>query len=151
VNRAFQASGDVRTPLVLGIISTVCNISLSVLLIVRFDYGVLGAAWGFIAGPVPSLCIALALIHRGKMVIRPPRRHTLRLDLSVLKSVTRIGLPSGFMSLFMSLVGVIVMATLGSLEEGVSAQAAYTAGYITPRLPIWTRRRPEPMRLKQCS
>lgn len=130
VNRAFQASGDVRTPLVLGIISTVCNVSVSVVLITVFDLGVLGAAWGFIVGPVPSLCIALALIYHGKMVIRPPKRYTLRLDLDVLKSVTRIGLPTGIMSLLMTLVGVIIMSMLGSLKESVTAQAAYTVGYI---------------------
>ncbi len=130
VNRAFQATGDVKMPLVLGVISTVCNICVNVLLIVKFEMGVMGAAWGFVFGSVPSLCIAIILIYRGKMVIRPPKRHTLALDLNVLKAVTRIGLPTGITAFLATLVGVFILAMLGSLEESVSAQAAFSVGYL---------------------
>ena len=130
LNRAFQASGDVKMPLVLGIVSTVCNVCVNVLLIVVFDLGVVGAAWGFVFGPVTSLCIALFFIYRGKMVIRPPKRHTLRLDFSVLKAVIRIGFPTGITAFLATLVGVIIFAMLGSLEESAAAQAAYSVGYL---------------------
>ena len=130
LNRAFQASGDVKMPLVLGIISTVCNVCVNVLLIVVFNLGVVGAAWGFVFGPVTSLCIALVFIYRGKMVIRPPKRHTLKLDLNVLKTVTRIGFPTGVTAFLATLVGVIIFAMLGSLEESAAAQAAFSVGYL---------------------
>jgi putative MATE family efflux protein len=130
VNRAFQATGDVRMPLVLGIISTVVNISLNYVLIAVLDLGVIGAAWGFVAGPLPSLCIALILIYRGHMVIRPPKRHTLGLDFSVLKVVTRIGLPTGITSFLAIGSGVIVLGLVGSTEESSAAQAAYSVGYL---------------------
>ncbi len=130
VNRAFQATGDVRVPLILGLVSTVCNICVNILLISVFDMGVLGAAWGFIAGPVPSFCIAIFLIHRKKMVIRFPKRLTIGLDLGVIRSVLRIGLPTGIMSFLMTFVGVTMLSMLGTLDDSAAAQAAYTIGYI---------------------
>ena len=130
LNRAFQATGDVRVPLVLGVISTVFNISINVVLIVVLDMGVIGAAWGFVFGPIPSLCIALHLIYANKMVIRPPKNHTLKLDFSVLRSVIHIGLPTGITAFLATLVGVIMLAMLGSLEESAAAQASFSIGYL---------------------
>lgn len=130
LNRAFQASGDVRMPLVLGIISMIVNITINVLLIVVFDMGLMGAAWGFIIGPMPSLFLAILMIYRGKMVIRPPRKHTLLLDFGVLKNVVRIGLPTGVTALLATLVGVVILSMLGSLENGTAAQAVYSIGYL---------------------
>ena len=130
VNRAFQATGDVRMPLVLGIISTIVNVSLNYLLIAKLEMGVMGAAWGFIAGPVPSLFIALFLIYKGHMVIRPPKKHTFGLDFDVLKVVTRIGLPTGITSFLAIGSGVIILALVGSTENTAAAQAAYSVGYL---------------------
>jgi len=130
VNRAFQATGDVRMPLILGIISTVVNISINYVLIARFDMGVMGAAWGFVVGPVPSLCIALMLIYAGRMVIRPPKHHTLGLDFSILKVVIRIGLPTGITSVLAIGSGLVIMALVGSTKESAAAQAAYSVCYL---------------------
>jgi putative MATE family efflux protein len=129
LNRAFQATGDVRMPLILGAISTAVNICVNIFLIVVLDMGVEGAAWGFVCGPVPSLCLALYFIYSKRMVIRPPKKHTLGLDFNVLKSVIRIGLPTGITSFLATLAGVIILSILGSLEESAAAQAAYSLCY----------------------
>lgn len=126
LTRSFQACGDVKTPLMLAILSTVCNIGLNVLFIVYLDMGVKGVAFGFILGPLPSLCIALWLIFSGRAVIRPPKRFTLIPDLNVLKLTLRIGIPTGISALLATGVGAAMLSMLGSLEESAAAQAAFT-------------------------
>ena len=92
---AFQASGDPKTPLVLGILATMLNIGISAVLITGIgpfpQLGAIGAAIGTVLAPLFTVAISVTLVLRRKMVLQPPAQFRLWPDLSVIK-VVRIGI-----------------------------------------------------------
>ena len=130
---AMQASGDPRTPLVLGILATLLNIVLSAVLITGLGpipkLGATGAALATCLAPLVSVLIALRLIMQHKLIIQPPRRLLVMPDLSVLRVVARIGLPTGLGAVVLNLGGVFLLRYIGSLEHSAAAQAAFTICY----------------------
>lgn len=132
---AFQASGDAKTPLVLGILATLLNMSLSVVLITGMGpfpaLGAVGAALGTVLAPFFTVTISVILVLRRKMLILPPDRYRIVPDFSVVKVITRIGIPTGIQGVLLNIGGVLLLRFLGSMEESISAaaQAAYTICY----------------------
>lgn len=133
LNSAFQATGDPRTPLKLGILTTALNVILSYVLIVgpgSFpSFGALGAAIGTVIAPIPSVAISIWLIARHKTIVGAPEHFTLVPDFKVIRSVARIGIPTGIQAVLLNVGGVILLRFIGALEEGAAAQAAYTICY----------------------
>ena len=130
---AFQASGDPKVPLILGILATGLNIALSTLFITGPGpipaLGTVGAALGTVLAPLVSAAIALLLIARHKTLLQPPKRLKLIPDLSVVRVVARIGLPTGIQGVLLNIGGVFLLKYIGSLEFSAAAQAAYTICY----------------------
>lgn len=130
---AFQASGDPKTPLFLGILSTILNIAISVVLITGMgpfpEMGTAGAALGTVIAPMVSVCIAISLILSRKTIIHPPARFTLVPDFEVMRVVARIGLPSGIQGVLLNLGGVFLLVFIGLIAHSDAAQAAYTICY----------------------
>lgn len=133
VGGALRAAGDARTPLRLGILLTVLNIVLNVILIPGLGpiprLGTTGAALGtVIAGGVVSL-VALYLLFSGRLVVAFHKGMGLRPDWSIIRSLFRFGLPTGFQGIAMNIAGVLLLRFIGSLEQSAEAQAAYAVGY----------------------
>lgn len=130
---AFQASGDAKTPLKLGILSTVLNIGISTVLITGMGpfpkLGTIGAALGTILATLVSASIALSLVLRRKTIIEPPATFTLWPDFAIIKVIARIGLPTGVQGVLLNLGGVFLLKFIGTLEQSAAAQAAYTICY----------------------
>ncbi len=133
VTGAFNASGDPRTPLKLGVFTTLLNISISMVLIPgRGPFpalGTTGAALGSVIAPFVSVAIALSLVIRRKMIIQPPRRWLLLPNLSIVATVVRIGLPTGIQGVLLNIGGVCLLRFIGLLEFSSAAQAAYSICY----------------------
>ncbi|MFP4193274.1 MAG: MATE family efflux transporter, partial [Candidatus Hydrogenedentota bacterium] len=130
---AFQASGDPKTPLMLGALTTSLNIGLSITLITGLGpfpaMGAAGAALATSLAPICSILIGLSLIYRRKMIIQPPPRYTLKLDIALLKDTARIGLPTGIQAVMLNFGGVLLFRKLGVLPHSAAAQAAFTICY----------------------
>lgn len=130
---AFQASGDPRTPLYLGVLSTILTATLSLTLIPGLGpfpkLGVMGAAIGVCFGPLPSVLIAIGLIARGHTVFSVPLGRDLLPDFRIVGEVLRIGLPTGLQSVLLNIGGAILLRFIGALENSAEAQAAYTLCY----------------------
>jgi len=132
---AFQASGDPKTPLVLGVLSTILNIVITAVLIAGLGpfpkMGTSGAALGTVLAPLASVMIALTLIMRKKMIIQPPQVFTLIPDLGVVRQIAKIGLPTGVQGVLLNVGGVALLRYFSVLEDDVAAAAlaAYTLCY----------------------
>jgi putative MATE family efflux protein len=130
---AFRSAGDARTPLRLGILLTVLNIVLNVILIRGLGpipgFGTAGAAMGtVISGAVVSAIVLWILLsHTG--VVAFPRGGPWRPDWSIIRELFRFGLPTGFQGIAMNVGGVILLRFIGSLAESAEAQAAYAVSY----------------------
>ena len=131
---ALRAAGDARTPLRLGIILTMLNIALNLILIPGLGpiprLGTAGAAMGtVIAGAVVTV-IAIWGLFSGRWVITLHRGMDWRPDWSIIRSLFRFGLPAGFQGVAMNVAGVLLLRFIGSLERSAEAQAAYAVGYV---------------------
>ena len=131
---ALRSAGDARTPMRLGILLTVLNIILNVLLIRGVGpippLGVTGAAIGTVIASFVSSGLALYLLSSGKLVIHWPKGASLKPDWSVIKSLFKFGLPTGVQGIAMNIGGILLVRFIGSLAASAEAQAAYAVGYV---------------------
>ncbi len=131
---ALRAAGDARTPLRLGIMMTVLNVILNVILIRGLGpipaFGTRGAAMGtaIASGAVGVLFVALLFSHR--LVIQFSRSMAWRPDWAIIRELFRFGLPAGVQGVAMNVAGVLLLGFVGSLEYSQDAQAAYAVGYL---------------------
>lgn len=130
---AFRSAGDAQTPLRLGVILTVLNLVLNVILIRGLGpipaFGTAGAAMGtVISGAVVSMIVVWILLSQ-KGVVAFPRGGRKRPDWSIIKELFRFGLPTGFQGIAMNLGGVFLLRFIGSLAQSAEAQAAYAVSY----------------------
>lgn len=130
---ALQAAGDPHTPFYLGFLTTCINVIVSIVLITGLgpfpQLGTAGAAIGTCLGPMPSVLIMLSLAVRKRLIVHPPSRYTLKPDFSVLRVVSRLGIPTGTQAVLLNIGGVLLLRYIGSLEHASAAQAAYVICY----------------------
>ena len=131
---AFRSAGDARTPLRLGIVLTVLNIILNVILIRGLGpipaFGTAGAAMGtVISGGVVSVIVVFLLLS-GRAVVAFERGMRLMPDWTIIRSLFRFGLPTGVQGVAMNVGGVFLLRFIGSLELSAEAQAAYAVSYV---------------------
>ncbi len=131
---AFRSAGDARTPLRLGILLTILNIALNVILIRGLGpipaFGTKGAAMGtVISGGIVSV-VVLFLLFSGRSVVRFHRGMRWAPDWNIIKQLFRFGLPTGFQGIVMNLGGVFLLRFIGSLAQSAEAQAAYAVSYV---------------------
>jgi len=124
---ALRAAGDAKTPMRLGILMTVLNILLNVLLIPPF--GTRGAAIGTAIASIGVGGIFLWLLFANRLVIHFSRTMSFRPDWDIIRSLFRFGLPAGFQGIAMNLGGVLMLRFIGSLPDSAEAQAVYAVGY----------------------
>ncbi len=130
---ALRSAGDARTPLRLGIVMTLLNIVLNVILIRGLgpipSFGTLGAAMGTAIASGLTAIVFLVLLFSGRLVIRFSRTMSFAPDWAIIRELFRFGLPTGFQGIVMNLAGVLLLRYIGSLEFSAEAQAAYAVGY----------------------
>jgi putative MATE family efflux protein len=130
---ALRSAGDARTPMVLGIVMTVLNLVLNVILIRGLGpipaFGTAGAAWGTVIASGLVAAYALARLWGGGWVVRFPRRHGFAPDWTIIRSLFRFGLPTGIQGIAMNVGGVLMLGVIGSLAQSAAAQAAFAVSY----------------------
>ncbi len=127
LSSALRAAGDARTPLRLGVMMTVINLVLNLILIPRF--GTAGSAMGTVIASNTVSFVALYLLFKGKLVVRFSRHMDFRPDWAIIRALFRFGLPTGVQGIAMNVAGVMLLRFIGSLEHSAAAQAAFAIGY----------------------
>jgi putative MATE family efflux protein len=130
---ALRSAGDARTPMILGIVMTVLNLVLNVILIRGLGpipaYGTAGSAMGTSIASGLVAIYALLKLWRGGWVVSFPRQHGFAPDWGIIRSLFRFGLPSGIQGIAMNIGGVLMLAFIGSLAQSAAAQAAFAVSY----------------------
>lgn len=124
---ALRAAGDVKTTLHMGVVMTVMNVILNVLLIPQF--GTFGAALGTAISSLLTAAVFLWLLLTDKLVVHFSRAMSYRPDWKIIRELFRFGLPTGVQGIVMNLAGLLMLRYIGSLEHSAAAQAAYAVGY----------------------
>jgi putative MATE family efflux protein len=130
---ALRSAGDARTPMVLGIASTVLNVVFNVVLIRGLgpipSYGTAGAAMGTCAASGLVAAYALFKLWRGGWVVSFPRHGPFGPDWKIIRSLFRFGLPTGVQGIAMNVGGLLMLGFIGSLAQSAAAQAAFAISY----------------------
>lgn len=130
---ALRSAGDARTPMVLGIVMTVLNAVLNVILIRGLgpipSYGTAGAAMGTVIASGMVAVYALVRLWTGGWVVRFPRGRALAPDWTIIRALFRFGLPTGIQGIAMNVGGVLMLSFIGSLAQSAASQAVFAVGY----------------------
>ena len=130
---ALRSAGDARTPMVLGIVLTVLNLLLNIILIGGLGpipaFGTTGAAMGTTIASGVIAIYALWKLTNGGWVVQFPKGGSYAPDWSVIKKLFKFGLPAGVQGIAMNIGGVLMLYFIGSLAASKEAQAAFAVGY----------------------
>lgn len=130
---ALRSAGDARTPMVLGIATTVLNILLNIVLIRGLGpipgFGTTGAAMGTCISSALVAVYALTKLWRGGWVVSFPRGRGFGPDWTIIRSLFRFGLPTGIQGIAMNIGGVFMLSFIGSLAQSAAAQAVFAVSY----------------------
>jgi MATE family, multidrug efflux pump len=72
---------------------------------------------------------ALWKLWRGSWVVGLPHHHGFGPDWTIIRSLFRFGLPTGFQGVAMNIGGVFMLSFIGSLAQSAAAQAAFAVSY----------------------
>lgn len=130
---ALQSSGNTKIPMMLGLVTAIVHVLISWVLIQGVgpfpEMGVIGAAFGTVFGPLPSVALVIWLIVKGKTIVGPPEKFTLMPDFDIVKRVSALGLPAGTQAVLLNLGGAVLIYFINQLEHNAAALAAYTVCY----------------------
>ena len=130
---ALRSAGDARTPMMLGVVTTVLNLVLNLVLIPGLGpipaFGTAGSAMGTVIASWLVALYALVKLWRGGWVISVPKGHAYAPDWQIIRELFRFGLPSGIQGIAMNIGGVLLLGFIGSLAQSAAAQAAYAVVY----------------------
>jgi putative MATE family efflux protein len=130
---ALRSAGDARTPMRLGIVMTVVNLVLNVILIVGVGpipaFGTRGSAMGTCITAGGIAIYAIYKLWSGGWVIAFPRGQRLGPDWAIIRELFRFGLPTGIQGIAMNIGGLLMYAFMGALAQGGATQGAYSVGY----------------------
>lgn len=127
----FQALGNSKTPLYFLMFSTVLNVGLDLLFVTAFGMESDGLALGTLISEAVAGVLSLAVLM--KSVLKLSSDKVSAFDKSILKDIARIGVPSIFQGLFISVGGVLVMSFIsgfGNIYVAGGYSAAYKVCYI---------------------
>jgi putative MATE family efflux protein len=130
---ALRSAGDARTPMILGVVMTVLNLVLNVVLISGLGpipaFGTAGSAMGTAIASGAVAIYAVVKLWGGKWVVSFPRKQGFGPDWAIIRSLFRFGLPAGIQGIAMNVGGVLMLAFIGSLATSAAAQAAFAVSY----------------------
>ena len=130
---ALRSAGDARTPMVLGLVMTVLNLVLNVVLISGLGpipaFGTAGSALGTVLASGSVALYAMWRLWRGGWVVWFPRGQGWGPDWGIIRALFRFGLPTGIQGIAMNVGGILMLAFIGSLAQSAEAQAAFAVSY----------------------
>ncbi len=124
----FAAMGDAKTPAVFLSVSSLANIALDLLLVVRFRLGVGGIAWATLICQTGGALLALLMLLRRLRAYRfsVGTAKTQRFSSNLLREMLQIALPVTLQQLIVSAGNVLIQANVNRFGAGVSAGYAAT-------------------------
>ena len=131
---ALRSAGDARTPMILGIVMTVLNIVLNIVLIRGLGpipaFGTMGSAMGTCLAAGSVSVYALWKLWKGGWAVSFPRGGSYAPDWKVIRKLFKFGLPAGIQGIAMNVGGVLLLSFIGGLAQSAAAQAAYAVSYV---------------------
>ena len=129
LNGIYNALGDSKTPLYFLMFSTLANIALDLLFVIRYQMGVAGVAWATLIaqGICAGLSFLILLIRLKKLPDEEdaPELNARLFDFSAVKRIARVGVPSMIQQSIVSFSMLLMQGLVNSY--GALFIAGYTA------------------------
>ena len=130
---ALRSAGDARTPMILGVATTLATIGFNIVLIRGLgpipSFGTRGAAMGTCLASGSVAIYSIWKLWRGGWVVSFPRTGSFAPDWTIIRQLFRFGLPAGAQGIAMNIGGLLMLGFIGSLAQSAAAQAAFAIGY----------------------
>ena len=115
-----RAHGDTKRPLIILAIAGVLNVSLNLLFVIAFQMSVAGVALATIISQAFSSVAIIIVMAKEKSSLNFSLKK-LKLDVNILKSIVKVGLPSGIQGSLFSISNVIIQSSINSFGTVVIA------------------------------
>ncbi len=129
----LRAIGDSRTPLLFLILSSLLNVALDLVFVIRLQAGVAGVAWATVLSQAVSALLCLLYMFRRYPRLRPEKKDWL-LNRALLREYLGTGLPMTLQSMALSVGMFVITAVINS--HGSDVVAAYTIGSKVEQLAV---------------
>ena len=116
----LRAVGDSRRPLMFLMMSALLNTALDLLFVLRFNMGVEGVAYATVLSQIISAALIIVTLMREHSAYGI-RLRLLRIDMSNLRSILRIGLPSSIQAAVTSFSNVFVQSYINFFGDACMA------------------------------
>lgn len=120
----LRAIGDTKRPLYFLIAACLTNIVLDLVFVVGFGLEVLGVALATVLSQIVSAVLVMLVLCRPDSIFCIARKE-IRFHPDILKSILRIGLPTGLQSDMYTISNMLIQSCINSF--GTSTMAAWTA------------------------
>lgn len=124
INSCFNALGNSKTPLKFLLYSSVLNIILDLLLVIKFNMGVAGAAYATLISQILSAVLSLLCLLKSLQNMECKIKIKL-FDMEILKNIFKIAIPSILQQSIVSIGNLFVQALVNSY--GAVVIAGYAA------------------------
>ncbi|HCW53812.1 MAG TPA: MATE family efflux transporter [Clostridium sp.] len=124
INSSFNALGNSKTPLLFLILSSFLNIILDLLFVIKFQMGVAGAAYATFICQIISAVLSLLFLLKSIINMHYEEK-IIFFDLSILKNIFKISIPSILQQSIVSIGNLFVQALVNSY--GTIVVAGYAA------------------------
>jgi putative MATE family efflux protein len=118
-SQILRALGDSKTPLYILIITGIANVGFDLLFVIVLKGDVLGVAWATVLSEAVSAFLVVLWLFLNKKGYVSLHLRDMKMDSVSLKSIIRIGLPSGIQGLGFYIPGVLIQSSLYSLTSEV--------------------------------
>lgn len=116
----LRAVGDTKRPLYFLILTSVLNIVLDLLFVLKLKLGIAGVAYATIIAQMVSAILTMLLLTGSKDIYRLTWKD-LRIDGGILGQIIAVGLPTGIQSVLTSFSNVFVQSYINSFGSDVMA------------------------------
>lgn len=120
----LRALGDSRTPLYFLIVSSLLNMGLDLLFVIRFNMGVAGVAWATVIAQAVSVLLSIIYIYKRVELLRLHPRDMV-FDRELFAQSVRLGIPASIQQTVVAFGMIAVQGLVNSF--GSVTMAAYTA------------------------
>lgn len=135
----LRAQGDSQRPVYFLIIGGVVNVVLNLILVLVLHMGVGSVALATVIANAVSACLTIRCISCEGELVRPELKK-IRICLSELKQIARIGIPGAITSSAFSLSSILIQSSINSLGEVVvagSGAASNIGSYVNTAVTIF--------------
>lgn len=120
----LRSCGDTKRPFLCLVAAGIVNVILNLILVIIFDMGVAGVGIAtVVSNIISSSLVVYFLMHSNEEIKLEIKK--LRIDMTILKDIARIGVPAGLQSTVFSVSNICIQTSLNKLgSEVVAASAA---------------------------